>query len=369
MTGNQAPSIRNGSLDGGSIVISHKEYLGDIRSNATALAFNSTTFRINPGDEGTFPWLSQCARNFQQYRLEGLCFHFKSMSGDALNSVNTSLGAVMMCTQYDAQQAPPTTKSEMENMEFAQSVKPSTNCTHFVECAKNQSTLSELYINENRVNQQGDKRFYDFGNFTIGSVGNQGTATNLGELWVSYQIRLFKPQLWDALGRDVEVFNYVSDGVTDTHNNATPLGVLDWTKPELNPTYFYPGNTLKVTYKDPKQVVFESKGGTPKAFQITYTSSSTASTAVVMDFLSNLTFYQCQLMGSFLGDNTGTGITNFVMPPAGTTGKAQSLTFTVNMDERNPNNYWGFGWSADVVMAANPFYTNLTVLEIPYERN
>jgi hypothetical protein len=39
-----------------------------------------------------FPWLSNIAQNFESYKLRGLVFEFKSMSGDALTSTNTALG-------------------------------------------------------------------------------------------------------------------------------------------------------------------------------------------------------------------------------------------------------------------------------------
>jgi hypothetical protein len=38
--------------------------------------------------------------------MHGLVFEYKSMSADALNSVNTALGQVIMSVQYDAANLP-----------------------------------------------------------------------------------------------------------------------------------------------------------------------------------------------------------------------------------------------------------------------
>jgi len=269
--------MKNGGQDGGTIVISHKEFLGDIHSAPSdGTRFYARHMRINPGDSATFPWLSQIAKNFQQYRLEGLCFHFKTMSADALNSTNTALGTIIMCTQYDATQRTPKSKAEMENMEFAQSIKPSQTVTHFVECAKNQSVLDQLYVNSNPGHITGDKRFYDFGTFTIATQGQQAADVNLGELWVSYQVRLYKPQLYDALGKDVAVFSWGDGGVLTTeYTSAQPLGESDWTNSDDDA--YWPQNTMNVYAKTANSVLFEPVS-VPKQYlvQIGYTGTTTA---------------------------------------------------------------------------------------------
>lgn len=74
------------------IIITHREYIGDVITSGTAGAFKTNTYYINPGLNKTFPWLSQIAQNFESYRMLGCAFEFKSMSSDALNSTNTALG-------------------------------------------------------------------------------------------------------------------------------------------------------------------------------------------------------------------------------------------------------------------------------------
>ena len=73
------------------------------------------------------------------------------MSADALNSVNTALGQVIMATDYNAANPPFAQKSEMENYEYGQSAKPSESAIHPIECARLQTTISELYTRAGAV--------------------------------------------------------------------------------------------------------------------------------------------------------------------------------------------------------------------------
>lgn len=74
----------------------HRECLGDVVTSATAGSFNYTRYLFNPTNAALFPWLHQLAANFESYRVKGCLFEFRSMSGNALNSVNTALGNVIM---------------------------------------------------------------------------------------------------------------------------------------------------------------------------------------------------------------------------------------------------------------------------------
>lgn len=173
--------------------IKHREFLGDVISSGTAGAFQIQSFAINPGVASTFPWLSTvCGSSYQQYRINGMVFEFRSMSADALNSTNTALGSVVMATDYDSKDAPFTSKQQMENTEFGVSCKPSSCMIHAIECERMQTPVSELYVRAFDVPSNSDQRLYDLGRFSIATVGCQGESVNLGELWISYDIDLFK---------------------------------------------------------------------------------------------------------------------------------------------------------------------------------
>ncbi|AYP28951.1 MAG: coat protein [Cressdnaviricota sp.] len=171
----------------------HREFLGDVISASTASTFKIDSYPINPGLSTTFPWLSGVVgAKFQQYRINGCCFEFRSMSGDSLTASNTALGSVIMSTDYDSADATFSSKQEMENTEYGVSCKPSVNMIHGIECARAQTPVSELYIRAFDVPSGKDIRLYDLGRFSIASTGCQGTNVNLGELWISYSVDVFK---------------------------------------------------------------------------------------------------------------------------------------------------------------------------------
>lgn len=176
-----------------TVHIRHREYIGDVVTSNVAGAFRIQDFPINPGMGVTFPWLSQvCGATFQQHRINGMVFEFRTMSSDALNSTNTALGSVVMATEYDSLGTPFVNKFEMENTEFGVSCKPSCNMMHAIECDRRQTTVSELYIRNAAPPATADRRLYDLGRFSIATTGFQGTNVNIGELWVTYDITLFK---------------------------------------------------------------------------------------------------------------------------------------------------------------------------------
>lgn len=209
----QIPAFSHGK---NTVRIKHREYLGDILSSSVAGAFKIQQFSINPGIDESFPWLSQvCGSTFQQYRINGMVFEFRSMSADALNSTNTALGTVVMATDYDSKDVPFTSKAQMENTEFGVSCKPSSCMIHGIECARNQTSVNELYIRARSVPTGADVRLYDMGNFYIATQGCQAANVNLGELWVSYDVTLFKA-IQQVPGYLSLMANYDLTGATGT---------------------------------------------------------------------------------------------------------------------------------------------------------
>lgn len=210
---------------GGGTVIRFQEYLTDIYTTSNVgnpAAFNIQSFFINPANVDTFPWLSQIAANYEQYQIEGLLFEFKSTSADALNSTNSALGSVMMATQYDSLDTVFRTKAEMLNYEYSVSGKPSDNLVHMIECAPTQSTLSALYTLDGAVPTGADARFYHLGRFSIATVGFQAASVNIGQLHITYQVRLMKPKLYSTIGlaSDYAVAQVVG---ASAYTNAQPI--------------------------------------------------------------------------------------------------------------------------------------------------
>jgi len=191
--GMSIPQVVN-SVDRGSVIIRHREFIRDISAST---AFTILKFPLNPGQKSTFPWLSQIAANFEQYRLRGVLFEFLSTSSDAVlsSSTSTALGTVNIATDYDAIDAAYTDKRSMLNTMFSSSNKPSQTFIHPIECKKSINPLSLQYIRtELSAPANTDIRMYDLGNTYVATEGMQAATGNVGELWVTYEVELFKQQ-------------------------------------------------------------------------------------------------------------------------------------------------------------------------------
>lgn len=194
MKGGMTPPQIVNSVEKGGVIIRHREFITDIIATQS---FTNQSFVIQPGLASTFPWLSQIACSYEQYKLRGMLFEFNSTSSDALlsTSMNTALGTVVMMTDYDVADDPPSSKRQMLQSEFASSDKPSCTFIHPVECKKSLSAQNILYTRGAIAPPTGyDPRLYDFARFNIATEGMQSTGGVLGELWVTYEIELLKPQ-------------------------------------------------------------------------------------------------------------------------------------------------------------------------------
>jgi hypothetical protein len=201
----------------GSLRFSHREYLFDVVSAGSS--FNLTGYAINPGNRYLFPFLSQIALCFEEYEMLGLIFTFKSDSGNAVSSTNSSLGSVIMATNYDVLDDNFNSKQQMLAYQYSTDCKPSLSAIHAVECQPKSNVLSTMYVRPSSAAPSGsDRRFYDLGNFQIATVGQQAAFT-VGELWVSYDILLKKPKIGSPLGDDVSTCHF---RITSA-SNSNPL--------------------------------------------------------------------------------------------------------------------------------------------------
>jgi hypothetical protein len=219
-------------------VITHREFLRDI-TGSTTFALNHLP--INPGIPGTFPWLAAIARNFEQYHFERLVFTYRSTSATAVSSTNTALGVVVLATQYDMSDSLFTNKQSMEAYEGAVSTNPSLSVTHVVDVAPRHSTLSRLFVRDEA--NIGDTRFYDLGSFSVATAGMQAAAT-IGELWVDYTVRLYKPKL--AALSSTPVF-HVAEFPQAAASSAYPLGLSGGTV-RANSGFFWDPSTLRASF-------------------------------------------------------------------------------------------------------------------------
>lgn len=269
------PQIRNTVYTEGGTIIRHREYLGPIVTSATAGQFDITSYPLNPAQSSTFPWLSQLAANYEEYKPNGLMFEFRSTASDAIaSSTNLALGQVMMCTQYDPTDPEFSSDIELLNYSWAQSGKVSDNVQHFVECDPKQSPLSHLYTRAGSESSPSDLRFSDFGRFSIATQGLQGTSVQIGQLWVTYEFIMYKPKLGEDQAEGGGIFMY-------QNRSGSVTSAVIWGNP-LSGGDFWQGNNIDITLgyiqnNEPTITFPPSSVGRTYSVQITLSGDSTAS--------------------------------------------------------------------------------------------
>lgn len=202
-------------------VIRHREFIADVVTSSTAKTFAISSYAINPGQDLSYPWLAAVARNYQEYSIRGMVYHFQSTAGDSINTTDLSLGTVIMATQYRAGAPAFTDKLSMLNEYFSGDGRPCDSFAHAIECNPKENPFQIQYVRVGGVPTGEDIKMYDIGTFSIATSGFQGTSVNIGELWCTYEIELRKPQLpSQSLGAD-EIAMYTGSTAI---SGAAPMG-------------------------------------------------------------------------------------------------------------------------------------------------
>jgi hypothetical protein len=203
-----ASSIPLMHVDSQSIVVRHKEYLGEVKSSQGFAVQQS--YPLNPGMSTTFPWLSGIAVKFQEYKIRGLVFHYIPTSGSAVSSTNAALGSVMLQTSYRATDALPGSKVEILNEYCSNEVVPCDSMAHPIECDPKENPFNVQYVRSRSVPAGETQLMYDLGITHLAVAGSQSaTPVVLGDLWVTYEIELKKPILASNVTSDISSGNAV----------------------------------------------------------------------------------------------------------------------------------------------------------------
>lgn len=206
-------SVNDDSMTG-DIYFSHTEYIGNLTVTTPSSPSTGTTsfqllqYDLNPGLK-VFPFLAQIAANFELYQWQGLMFQYKPLSGEfGASSVSNTLGKIVMATKYGVNQSTPfTSMIEMQNYDYANSTKPSCGIVHGVETDPKQGIAENLMVRTGAPDPSAPRVLYDLGKFYIATEGipyNGASQTIvLGELWVTYRVKLSRAKLWDTLGEAI----------------------------------------------------------------------------------------------------------------------------------------------------------------------
>jgi hypothetical protein len=217
----QSPSVSGSPYIGdGRTTIRHREYIGEI---AGSVDFAVSSYNINPGMVGTFPWTARYpAQGYESYVFNNLCFYFESEK-----SSNTN-GSIMLAVDYDAADAAPPNKTQL--MAYHNAVRANV----WMEC-KNTSSRQDLtkfgvqrYIRSGALSANQDIKTFDVGTLFVATQGCADT-TKIGELYVEYEVVLHTPQLdisasaqWESvnISAAVSISDTVIFGTTPTYTGG-----------------------------------------------------------------------------------------------------------------------------------------------------
>jgi hypothetical protein len=194
------------SGNGPTMIVSHKEYVGDVAS--TGATFNASVFSIlQPGDPNAFPWLSALAGRFEMYRLKRLTFSYLPACS------SSTAGTVMLAFDRVAGRAVPKTKTEI--LEYEDSLREvpwmggnisvkNISDKKYTLFGNNYNQTAQLLITGTASGGAGPlTAATDVKTFAIGQlyVGCDGVSqATVGEVWMEYQIELLNPGVFAIPG-------------------------------------------------------------------------------------------------------------------------------------------------------------------------
>jgi hypothetical protein len=93
-------------LANGNILVKHREFISKVPGSTS---FSLSSYPINPGLPGQFPWLRSIANNYESYRFRKLSYIF-------INSkTGTFAGDVILGIDYDASDPDPFNELELQS--------------------------------------------------------------------------------------------------------------------------------------------------------------------------------------------------------------------------------------------------------------
>ncbi len=208
-----------------SLIITHKEYVGDVFGPASG-AFTNTSYALNPGLAQQFPFLSQFAANFDEYELIQMIWEFHSTIDSSASSNTTgNTGTIIMATNYKSDALPFTSKEEMIQYHGGVSNRLTEDTMHGVECDPSKNAMGGSKFVRTAPVPNTDIKTYDSGVFQLAIQNCPVPFYNaqIGELWVYYKVKLSKPKLATSLQSNLQQFKQLSN--VDTTFNGI---VTNW---------------------------------------------------------------------------------------------------------------------------------------------
>lgn len=170
-------------------VVEEDEYIAAVSGSP---GFVNTAYPINPGNATTFPWLSVQAKQWEKYHFDYLEFYYKREVSEF--ATNGTTGKIIMNVDFDASDAPPVSKVQIEDSDPRVDGMPCQNLRLPLKQSCLHSLLKQLYVRTGGLPGASDIKTFDAGNLNIATQGCQDT-TEIGELRVKYRVTFSVPVL------------------------------------------------------------------------------------------------------------------------------------------------------------------------------
>lgn len=221
-TSSGVPSFTSLGDETGSLVITHTEYISDVFGLPSGVEFQNTSYNLNPGLNRMFPFLSQIAANFEEYEFVQMVVSYKPKLNPNITTLTGQLGSVILFTDYNPDDPKKDSKQQLIQGYGNTNGRVTDELLHFIECdpAKLKGDGHRFVRVRPPFTGSGRLMDYDHGKFQVAVSGTPSSLDNqsLGELYVSYAVKLLKPRIYTLYGLGLDTDYY------QTKQNGTFLG-------------------------------------------------------------------------------------------------------------------------------------------------
>jgi hypothetical protein len=173
--------------------VSFREELGSINGSA---AFATTAYNINPGQAGSFPWLSLEAAQWEKYRFKKLQYEY---TPQVTEFSTNGVGSVVIGFDSDASDPPPNNLTHALNCMPREYDLPCKHICLNIPVGYMNTLTDGFFVRTGNLPGQSDIKTYDCGVMNLSTVGNVN-ANAIGILAVEYTVEFLIPILEPTVG-------------------------------------------------------------------------------------------------------------------------------------------------------------------------
>lgn len=293
-----APAINGGK----GFRVVHREWLQQIVSVQTFTG--AGRYIVQPGLSDNFPWLSQLASNFENYKVNKMRYVYRNRSS------TSSAFTIYIASQYDVNDSEFKSVEEVMNYTGAKEEVCWKDFTYDVRPEKGR-LLRKYMVRTDTLPSGIDPTAYDTALVTICGVGSGAVGTLLGELLVEYDVTFTNPKMNPSLVSASGAFAYTYNGTVAAWVSQPIGNQAVWGESKGFSSDNMPQLDAKSVPAIPS-ITFP----VPGAYSIRYNTSDPANTAVLTGHgfsagSSGITIVTSNEGGSAISSSVGKGIAQF----------------------------------------------------------